>query len=265
MDFNKDYYAILGVLPTTEKAVIKAAYRALAQIYHPDRHEGSKEDAEFRMRELNEAYSVLSKPEKRAKYDEARGTTTQNADSVFDDDFEPAPESDPLEQKWATAEGYYPDLRDIVAGLNRIAWRLGYAFKVYLLETKEFKYRDVVAEAMEMEFLKTYYGNNSQILSYAKRLLRNGKRDATLELNHAVKILGDDIDADLVIRTIERDFDPFDDLGNEISAWEAKTLRDEKYAKELREAREAEWPIAKVFRVIRKYYKGRVDRKEARE
>jgi len=221
MNFNKDYYAILGVLPTAEKAVIKAAYRALAQIYHPDRYEGSKEDAEFRMRELNEAYSVLSRPEKRAKYDEARGTTTQNADSVFDDDFEPAPENDPLEQKWATAEGYYPDLRTIVAGLNRIAWRLGYAFKVYLLETKEFKRRDVIADAMEIEFLKTYYGDNSQILSYAKRLLREGHRDAALELNHAVKIFGDDIDADLVIRTIERDFDPFDNERHKYSNSEA--------------------------------------------
>jgi len=210
MNFNKDYYAILGVLPTAEKAVIKAAYRALAQIYHPDRYEGSKEDAEFRMRELNEAYSVLSKPEKRAKYDEARGTTTQNADSVFDDeDVKPSPENDPQEQKWAMIEEYYPDLGELVKELNIFSWKLGYSYKAYMLETKEFKHRHEIARVIEREFLKTYYGNNQNILDYAKRLIRNRNREVALKLNQAVKLFGDEVDADVIIDKLEQEFDPF--------------------------------------------------------
>ena len=58
MDSNKDYYAVLGVLPTAEDAVIRAAYKALAQRYHPDRNDS--ESAKERMQEINEAYSILS-------------------------------------------------------------------------------------------------------------------------------------------------------------------------------------------------------------
>ena len=67
MDF-KDYYAILGVPKDATADDIKKAFRKLARKYHPD---VSKEpDAEARMNEINEAYTVLSDPEKRAAYDQ---------------------------------------------------------------------------------------------------------------------------------------------------------------------------------------------------
>lgn len=64
---DKDYYSILGVTPASEDVVIRAAYRALMRRYHPDA-DASAEAAE-RAREINEAYSVLSDPEKRAHYE----------------------------------------------------------------------------------------------------------------------------------------------------------------------------------------------------
>ena len=57
MGFLKDYYKVLGILPSAAEALIRAAYRALSQIYHPDKNQSP--DAERRMREINEAYSVL--------------------------------------------------------------------------------------------------------------------------------------------------------------------------------------------------------------
>lgn len=67
MEF-KDYYQILSVPRDAGADAIKKAFRKLARKYHPD---VSKEpDAEARMKEVNEAYAVLSDPEKRAAYDQ---------------------------------------------------------------------------------------------------------------------------------------------------------------------------------------------------
>ena len=67
MEF-KDYYQTLGVAREAAADEIRKAFRKLARKYHPD---VSKEpDAEARMKEVNEAYAVLSDPEKRAAYDQ---------------------------------------------------------------------------------------------------------------------------------------------------------------------------------------------------
>jgi molecular chaperone DnaJ len=68
---EKDYYTILGVPKDADAATVKKAYRTLARDLHPDRNASDKA-AETRFKEVSEAYSVLSNPERRKEYDEAR-------------------------------------------------------------------------------------------------------------------------------------------------------------------------------------------------
>lgn len=69
--FEKDYYATLGVAKDASPAEISKAYRKLARQLHPDRRPGDKA-AEDRFKEVSEAYSVLSSPDKRKEYDQVR-------------------------------------------------------------------------------------------------------------------------------------------------------------------------------------------------
>jgi curved DNA-binding protein len=65
----KDYYKVLGLERNATAEDIKKAFRKLALKYHPDRNPGKK-DAEDKFKDLNEAYEVLSDPQKRARYDQ---------------------------------------------------------------------------------------------------------------------------------------------------------------------------------------------------
>lgn len=73
---NKDYYQALGIEKGASESEIKKAYRKLAMKYHPDRNQGNKE-AEEKFKDINEAYQVLSDPEKKSQYDRF-GTTDFN-------------------------------------------------------------------------------------------------------------------------------------------------------------------------------------------
>lgn len=65
----KDYYSILGISKTASQEEIKQAFRKLARKYHPDVNPGNQQ-AEAKFKEVNEAYEVLSDPDKRKKYDQ---------------------------------------------------------------------------------------------------------------------------------------------------------------------------------------------------
>ena len=87
----KDYYTTLGVAKDASEADIKKAFRKLAREWHPDVAK-DKKGAEDKFKEINEAYDVLSDPEKRKKYDTLGPTWDQQGG------FQPPPQ-------WQSAGG----------------------------------------------------------------------------------------------------------------------------------------------------------------
>ncbi|CAK7567756.1 MAG: hypothetical protein SEPTF4163_005724 [Sporothrix epigloea] len=83
---DKDYYKVIGVPRDADDKQIKSAYRKLSKLHHPDKaaKQGlTKESAEKKMAEINEAYEVLSDPELRARFDRGDDPNTQGQQNPF--------------------------------------------------------------------------------------------------------------------------------------------------------------------------------------
>lgn len=204
MNVTKDYYGILGILPSAEFAVIKAAYKAMMTIYHPDKCQCSKEDAHKRCVEINEAHNVLSDKSKRAHYDKEREKL--NTKFSFREEEQTHSASNTLTKDWSTVTKYHPNLDSIEKDLDKLSPKLAFSFKLKMLEEKRFNQALGIARNMEFDFLENYFGENSVIKDFAKQLLMSERRDAAKQLNKVITLLGNDINPYYIIDTIENEF-----------------------------------------------------------
>jgi DnaJ-class molecular chaperone len=83
---SKDYYAVLGIDRGADPQLIKEAYRKLAFQFHPDRNRGDAASVE-KMKEINEAYAVLSDEDKRSTYDSLHSQYGSRAYDHFRQDY----------------------------------------------------------------------------------------------------------------------------------------------------------------------------------
>ena len=84
---NKNYYDILQINQNASPEIIEKAYKTLAKKYHPDlQEEVNKKEAEEILKEINEAYEVLSNPDKKALYDQTlknEGISQEDYDKIY--------------------------------------------------------------------------------------------------------------------------------------------------------------------------------------
>ena len=201
----KDYYKILGVIQDAEDIVIKAAYRALAQRYHPDKWVGDPAEATRRMSEINMAYDVLSDQTKRKQYDQGRASNEYDESEDFTGGESEGDFGNSLDADWNEAVKYFPDLDSILGELSNISKPLAQTYKVYLLENKEFTRRKAIATQFELRFIKKYFGSNEEVVKFARFLIKLRTlraRIAAKDLNRAVTLLGSDVDPALIIEKI---------------------------------------------------------------
>jgi curved DNA-binding protein CbpA len=225
MSNKKNYYRILGVLQDAEDIVIRAAYKALAQKYHPDKFQGDAKHAKQRMQEINEAYSILSDAIERKKYDSEREKPEYGDESTEEtDDL-----LHTLDKDWAEAAEYFPDLIGSAHRLSRYSSQLEFTFMVMVIEKRDFNNRLELEKILKESYLNKYFGTNNEIHKFAETLFSQNRRDVLQKLNRAVNLLGNDVAPDLIIDKIKKDFPEFINYSEHLSGVYATEI----YAKEL--------------------------------
>lgn len=191
----KNYYSILGLDSGVEDVVIKAAYRSLCQKYHPDKWVHDTDFATRKLQELNEAYAILSDPLLRADFDsqfkESKERTeyafggSSEEDDVFDSDLE----------AWSIAQGFYPEIEKYYQYLRNFRVSLANEFKGLMLQTKGFGDARAVAIRLEKNFLKAYFGDDQDVLRFARDLLLKRLVEEAKYLNKLVSTMGGSVSA----------------------------------------------------------------------
>lgn len=202
---ENDYYKTFGVAPDAEDVVIRAAHKALIQHYNLDGWKGNKLEANRKLFELNEALVILTDPVMRKLYDESRANQSQSSESsIVNAEFS----VDQISKDWQVACQFNSDLSEISNELSALSEDLSYAFKIALLESRQFDECYLVAKKIEQEYLQNLFGKNENIQRFGNELIREGLSDAAFELSDIVRVMGESIDAPEVIDAISKKHQP---------------------------------------------------------
>jgi hypothetical protein len=176
----KDYYQVLGVLPTANGVEIKRAYRKLALLYHPDKNPAPSAEQFFK--EVNEAYDVIGDEVKRRQYDQRRHSAYVNI-NVYEN-TEPR-HRDPAYKRRppSTAQRKPSQLQLMKQYLPYVKWLTWLGVAIILALAADY-YLPVVTSKETVYELNFVSGNRGD--SFAKSIL--------VTTNHKITLYGHDAD-----------------------------------------------------------------------
>jgi curved DNA-binding protein CbpA len=177
----RTYYDVLGVAADTPDVVIKAAFRALAKEYHPDRANADPGDTD-KFIEIQTAYAVLSKPHSRSEYD------AELRDAFAAPELAGMPDGGgmPAPVPWPTTTQAATDIERICARLGLYSEALAQSFHDAYLRGECGDDPRRFAGEMEKDFFREYFGDDPDVQSFAKLLLLGSRTAAALTLNQLV-------------------------------------------------------------------------------
>lgn len=219
MDISKDYYAVLGVLPSIDPDALKAVYHALMKKFHPDVYMGNKDEAERIASELSNAFTILRDSKKRACYDTKRTESARYARGQFESQHDTSQASDSLEngqeEAWGYIIQYSPEVLSYFRSLSILSPHLALQYQITLIELKLSHDAERVREVLEAEFLLRFFGDSTVIHDFVRKILIKGRRDVAGELNKAIRIMGspkNDTQAKSFINTARKKIDNVDEI-----------------------------------------------------
>ncbi len=191
----KNYYHILGLSfeSSPEAQLIEAAYKALVKLYHPDVYRGDKKSLNRKISDINEAYAVLSKHERKKNYDEKLKKFQINKSFDYsDEEFEDKDVFNKkyIDEDWEIALLVYPELEKKKQILSKYSQKLSFQFQFYLLETKEFYKIENITNRFIDAFLERKFGTSTKIKLFSRILIENGYRKNAIYLNKLIKVIG---------------------------------------------------------------------------
>lgn len=211
MQYNGKFinpYEVLGLPHASDFELVKATYRSLVKIYHPDVFKGDKHFAKERLSQLNAAHEFLSDEQHKRDFDKSpQSQEKAEAEQEFDpeqntEEFDEGIKI--LKENWDYACGYYPDLKRLYADLRSLGKEPAFSFMAYIVETKKYKEAAKIADQLEDAFLTTKFSNDPTIKKLAKIALQQKEIEFAKELNHALTILGPESKDEILNKLRER-------------------------------------------------------------
>jgi hypothetical protein len=179
----RTYYDVLGVAADTPDVVIKAAFRALAKDFHPDRAQAEAGDTD-KFIEIQTAYSVLSKPQSRSEYD----AELREASFIHSSLAETGGETPgTLVPRPSQSNPYNAgDIERIGARLGLYSEAMAHSFHEACLRGECGDDPWQFAEDMEKSFFQQYFSDDADVQALAKLLLLGSHTGAALTLNQLI-------------------------------------------------------------------------------